>query len=231
VCGTERFVAGIDEAGRGPVIGPMIMACVAVRKDLCQVLIELGVRDSKTLSPIARRRVSKTIRGLAAEVRTVVVEPHEIDAAVEGIGARNLNDLEARVAAALIDSLETDVYVVYVDSPDPKPERYASAVTGYLRRRRGVRVIADNDAESKYAVVAAASIVAKVERDKIIRSLERIYGPLGSGYPSDPRTREFLERWVRERGSLPPIVRRSWKTAKRLLLSLEVGNDDVGKPC
>jgi len=230
VCITERFVAGIDEAGRGPVIGPMVMVCVVVEENLCRALTELGVRDSKTLSPSARRRVSRTIRSLATEIRTAVIEPREIDAAVEGVSAKNLNDLEARIAATLIDSLKTDVHTVYVDSPDPKPERYASTIAGYLKRRRGVKVVADNDAESKYAVVAAASIIAKVERDRLVRSLERIYGPLGSGYPSDPRTREFLERWVKEHGSLPPIVRRSWKTAKRFLLSLEVGNDDVCQP-
>ncbi len=224
---SNRLVAGIDEAGRGPVLGPMVMACVVLTERAERALVELGVRDSKLMSKESRERVGKAVRSLAAEVRVLVIEPREIDMAVEGVSARNLNDLEARIAARLIDSLTSDVEVVYVDSPDPKPDRYASLIASYLRRRREVRIVADNEAESKYPVVAAASILAKVERDRIVKRLERVYGPLGSGYPSDPRTKAFLERWVREYGVLPPIVRKSWKTAKKLLSSLKGLNDYV----
>jgi len=212
------LVAGIDEAGRGPVIGPMVMACVVVDERSLAFLERLGVRDSKALSPAARSRLSRSIARIAVEVRLRVVSPEEIDSAVWGVTARNLNDLEARVVAELIDGLKSEVSVVYLDSPDPNPARYAGVVRGYLRVK-DVEIVADNKAEEKYVIVATASILAKVKRDAIIKELEATYGPLGSGYPSDPRTREFLVNWVREHGSLPPIARKSWETSKKILSS------------
>ncbi len=112
----------------------------------------------------------------------------------------------------LIQSCNADV--VYVDSPDPKPERFGNrleAATG------GRRVIAMNEADALIPVVSAASIVAKVIRDGEIDKLKKQYGDFGSGYPSDPRTTSFLASWVKEHGTLPPIVRRTWKTVDRLL--------------
>jgi len=213
-------VAGIDEAGRGPVIGPMVMACVVVDKRSLPFLEKLGVKDSKALSPAARSRLSKSIARIAVEVRLRVVSPEEIDSAVWGVTARNLNDLEAKVVAELINNLGSAISIVYLDSPDPNPARYAEIVRSYLRVK-DVEIVADNKAEEKYVVVATASILAKVKRDAIIKELEATYGPLGSGYPSDPRTREFLVNWVKEHGSLPPIARKSWETSKKILSSLK----------
>jgi len=152
-------------------------------------------------------------------VRIRVVEPWEIDEAVGGRGDKNLNYLEARIAAELINHLHTRVNAVYVDSPDPVPERYVKLIKQHLRRElQGLKLLAANHADRLYPSVAAASIVAKVERDRIIEELKRIYGDFGSGYPSDPKTRLFLLRFIREGRPLPPIVRRSWATLRRLAL-------------
>jgi len=205
--------AGIDEAGRGPVIGPLVVACVVLDERGVKVL-RGTVRDSKKLSPRARERLYGLILRVAAEVRVRVVEPREVDRATEEL-ERGLNELEAMVAAELINSLSSAVRRVYVDSPDPLPERYADLVRRFLAR--DVEVLASNRAEDLYPHVAAASIVAKVERDRRVEQLRRLYGDFGSGYPSDPRTRSYLLSLVESGKPLPPIVRRSWRTVRELL--------------
>ena len=213
----NNMEAGVDEAGRGPVIGPMVVACVVLDSRSTNFLRRI-VRDSKLMAPIDRRRAYSLILRVAREVKIRVVEPWEIDEAVEGRGIRNLNYLEALIAASLINSLELRIEKVYLDSPDPVPERYAEIVKRYLSEdlRGRVEVVAANNAEHLYVHVAAASIVAKVRRDELVAELRRVYGDFGSGYPSDPKTRAFLVRLLKEGGRLPPIVRRSWQTLRKL---------------
>jgi len=207
------LVAGLDEAGRGPAIGPMVLACVVMREDRLPAL-EGRIRDSKLMSPAGRRRALTLIKSLAEEIKVRVVEPWEIDLAVSGVSDKNLNFMEARLVSEIIASLSCRVRRVFVDSPDPKPDRFAALVESMLGRD-DVEVVASNKAEAVYPVVAAASIVAKVTRDRIVEDLKRRYGDFGSGYPSDPRTRSFLQSCL-ARGELPPIVRRSWSTLGRL---------------
>lgn len=204
--------AGIDEAGRGPVIGPLVIACVVLDERGVAALRGL-VKDSKKLGPERRLKLSKLIRSVALEVKIKVVGPVEIDWAVENL-RRGINELEAITAAELINSLTSPISGVYLDSPDPLPERYGELVRKHLKR--DVKVIALNKAEDAYTHVAAASIIAKVERDALISSLKERYGDFGSGYPSDPKTREFLMVLLRERHELPPIVRRRWRTIRKL---------------
>ncbi|MEM3936589.1 MAG: ribonuclease HII [Thermofilaceae archaeon] len=204
--------AGVDEAGRGPVIGPLVVACVVLDEKGVSALRGI-VRDSKKLIPHKRLKLSKLIRNVALEVKTRVVEPWEIDWAVENL-ERGLNELEAIVTAELVNELVSPVFRVYLDSPDPLPKRYAELVGRHLKRK--VEVVASNKAEDTYVHVAAASVIAKVERERLINDLKAVYGDFGSGYPSDPKTRGFLLRYLRERRELPPIVRRSWKTLLKL---------------
>jgi len=206
--------AGVDEAGRGPVIGPLVIACVVLDSSGASFLRNY-VKDSKALTPRARSRVLRLIEAVAEEIKLKVLQPCEIDWAVENLH-RGLNELEASATAELIDSLESRVGTVYVDSPDPLPSRYAEMIESRLRRHSTVVVVAANHAEKLYPHVAAASIAAKVARDGIIEELKREYGDFGSGYPSDPKTRSFIERFLREESEPPPIVRRSWGTLERL---------------
>jgi ribonuclease HII len=204
------FVGGIDEAGRGPVIGPMVMA-IAVIDDMDK-LKNIGVRDSKELSPQGRSRLLNVLRSILTYMDYEVIEPEIIDRYVY---LNALNKLEAEVAVKLIGRALRIVNLdrVYIDSPDPNAERYGDLI----RRSVGsVEVISMNKADKLIPIVSAASIIAKVTRDSIIEELHREYGDFGSGYPSDPRTIGFLRNWVREHGDLPPIVRRSWSTIRRL---------------
>jgi len=192
-------VAGVDEAGRGPVVGPMVLAIVAGDGE---ALKALGVRDSKTLSRSARERLYPLILKSAKCVNYVVVEPYVID---RWTASHKLNLLEAEEAAELIRLCDADVY--YVDSPDPKPERFAQL----LSRMAGRRIVAMNKAE-RIPQVAAASIVAKVVRDRLVDMLKAEMGDFGSGYPSDGRTIAALRasKIARE------CVRHSWSTSRRL---------------
>ncbi len=204
------FVGGIDEAGRGPVIGPMVMA-IAVIDDMDK-LKNVGVRDSKELSPQGRSRLLNVLRSILTYMDYEVIEPETIDRYVY---LNALNKLEAEVAVKLIGRALRIVNLVrvYIDSPDPNAKRYGDLI----RRSVGsVEVISMNKADKLIPIVSAASIIAKVTRDSIIEELHREYGDFGSGYPSDPRTISFLRNWVREHGDLPPIVRRSWSTIRRL---------------
>jgi len=187
-------IGGVDEAGRGPLVGPLVIAIVVGDSD---VLLRAGVRDSKSLSPGARERVFARVLEVAECVNYIVVEPYIVDMyASRGL----LNVLEIDYTAKLLATCPANVY--YVDSPDVKPERYGSA----LSMATGRRIVALNKGE-RVPQVAAASIVAKVVRDRLIDLLKREVGDFGSGYPSDPRTVEFVKR-----GLVPSeCIRHSWK--------------------
>jgi len=195
-------VAGIDEAGKGPVIGPMVVCGISCDENDIKRLEQWNVQDSKKLTPERREKLAKKIRKLC-NVYIVKIQPEEID-------KYNVNDLLRRSYVEIIKKLNPDLAIV--DSPDIKPERIRS----YLERETGIKVIAIHKADEKFVIVSAASIIAKVERDKEIEKLKQIYGEFGSGYASDKRTIEFLRNYVLKYGKLPPIVRKKWKTISKI---------------
>lgn len=199
-------IAGIDEAGRGSVIGPLVICGVVgdPRK-----LAEIGVRDSKMLAPSRREYLAERILELIEDYRIVKIEPKEIDEARES--GLNLNEIEARKMAEIIDSLNPDR--VYVDCVDANPRVFVQRLRKHLRK--DVQIVAMHGGE-RHPLVAAASILAKVERDREIARLRERFGDFNSGYPSDEKTREFLERIVKEDGEMPSFVRRTWKTVRKL---------------
>ncbi|MDW8004834.1 MAG: ribonuclease HII [Thermofilaceae archaeon] len=205
--------AGVDEAGRGSVIGPLVLACVVFDEKGIFSLKGL-VKDSKELRPQARKRLYNIIKKSAIEVKVEVLQPNVIDWAVQNL-ERGLNDLEAMATAEILSSLKHNILTAYLDSPDPIPSRYAERVQLHLRKG-DIKIVASNHAESVYPHVAAASIVAKVERDREVERLRNLYGDFGSGYPSDPKTRRYIQKVLEVDGRLPPIVRVSWRTLQRL---------------
>jgi len=206
-----RRLAGLDEAGRGCVIGPMAVAGVLVDEEGLAELVSLGVKDSKALSPSTRERLASCIRSVALAYKVVLVQPEEIDKAV---ARKALNRLEANVMARIICDLCPDV--AYVDASDVVEARFASMICACLPPGLDVQVIAKHGADARYPVVAAASILAKVERDRAIAELKRELGvDFGSGYPTDARTIAFIREWCKRHKGLPSFVRRSWRTARR----------------
>lgn len=207
-------ICGVDDAGRGPVMGPLVVAGVLVDESGLSSLIRLGVKDSKTLSPNRRKYLANEILKIVKDYRIVKVPPSEIDEVVEhGKRLNRLNRLEARVMASIIRDLKPDI--AYVDASDILPERFKQHIIEEIPFT--IELISEHKADRTYPVVSAASIIAKVERDREIENLKRIYGDFGSGYAADPRTISFLKEWIKEHNSLPDFVRKSWKTVKSLL--------------
>jgi ribonuclease HII len=187
------LVAGIDEAGRGPVIGPMVMAGVSIQEEHLPRLKALGVKDSKQLLPSVREELFPKILMYAESYKIITISPQEIDAALEDT-ASNLNLLEANTSSLIINFLKPER--VYIDLPDKNPDRYKEAISKGLTHKE-VQIIAEYKADVNYEIVSAASILAKVTRDRYIGLLKEQCGEdFGSGYTSDPKTQEFIRnRW------------------------------------
>lgn len=209
-----RKLAGIDEAGRGPVIGPMVISAVVIDEEKLRVLEELGVRDSKKLRPKRRERLFNDIIAYLDDYVIIELWPEEIDSRKV-----TLNEFEVENFVKALNSLKVKPDVVYVDAADVKEERFGEEISSRLDFK--AELISKHGADDKFLPVSAASILAKVTRDRAIERLKEEYGEIGSGYPSDPRTRAFLEEYYREHGDFPPIVRRTWKTVNRIREKLE----------
>lgn len=201
-------ILGIDEAGRGSVLGPLVIAGVIVPEKMDKVLGRMGVKDSKRLAPHRRTILSRKLKKMF-DYEVVVISALEIDQMrADGI---NLNDIEKNAMRDLIIKLRPEKAIV--DAVDVKAERFQNN----LCESTGVDVIAEHKADDKYIQVSAASIIAKAERDAQIEEINKEYikmGGIGSGYPSDPTTKEFLTNYTYD--EMPDFVRRSWATVAKM---------------
>lgn len=199
------IVCGIDEAGRGPVIGPLVIAGAKMdEKELFQ-LERIGVKDSKLLSPEQRGRLFFQIKSIISGYEIIIVQPEEIDAAVLGVQkGMNLNWLEAHKSADILNKLSPHKGIVDC------PSNNLAAYTSYLRNKlinKKIELLCEHKADATYVICSAASILAKVTRDKEIENLQKEIGvDFGSGYPSDPKTVAFL----REYWDKYDFFRKSW---------------------
>jgi len=205
-------VCGIDEAGRGAVIGPMVVAGVLIEQSRTSDLIEIGVKDSKKLTPGTRAELSKLIRDIAEAVEIVVLDALTIDSSTRRKRAGGLNELEARIFAKIINRLKPDA--AYIDLPSTKYSEFRALIEDRLTHK--CSLILEHKADEKYPVVSAASIVAKNERDRLIEELKLKLGDFGSGYPSDSKTRRFLMELIRSREMDNPHIRSSWRTLAKI---------------
>lgn len=207
------LIAGVDDAGRGAVIGPLVIAGILVDEKGLEEIEALGVRDSKTITPKRREYLAAEILKLVKDHYKVKLPPKDIDHVVEtGKKLHRLNRLEAKAMAEVISHLKPDI--AYIDASDVLPERFSRHIIEELPFE--VKIVSKHKADKIYPVVSAASIVAKVERDRSISDLRREYGEFGSGYASDRRTIKFLEEWMKTHDDYPYFVRRSWAPAKRI---------------
>lgn len=204
-------ILGIDEAGRGCVIGPLVVAGVVISAKTLEKLSELGVRDSKELTRAQRARIAHEIERLAQKIIVVAIEPSELD--------ENLTEIELRAIGQIIQ--ESGAERIYLDLP-VGPRAHGSFIQR-LRAYTEFELIAENRADAKYPIVSAASIIAKVSRDRAIELLWQEYGDFGWGYPSEPKTRAFLKEFFERTGRFPPCARRKWHTLHKLTeLSLDL---------
>lgn len=201
-------ILGIDEAGRGSVLGPMVIAGVVVPEKMEKVLERMGVKDSKRLTPNRRTILSRKLKKMF-DYEIVVITAREIDEMrAEGI---NLNEIEKNAMEYILLKLNPEKAIV--DAVDVKAERFQNN----LCKDTGVNVIAEHKADDNYIEVSAASIIAKAERDNQIAEINKEFiksGGIGSGYPSDPKTKEFLANYTYD--EMPDFVRKSWATVAKM---------------
>jgi len=207
------MICGIDEAGRGPVIGPLVIAGVLFRDD--KKLLNLKVKDSKKVVPKKRIDLAKKIIEIASNYEILVIPSKDID---DMRKVMTLNEIEVNAYSKIIKKLKPEI--CYVDSVDVNEKRFSLDILSNLNFK--TIIISKHKADVIYPIVSAASILAKTRRDeeitKIAQKLEKkINLKLGSGYPADPITQKFLKTWINTYDKLPPYTRKSWKTINNLL--------------
>jgi len=209
------LILGIDDAGRGPLIGPMFLAGVLIEKKKESLLKSKGVADSKTISHKKRVELSELIKETAEGFFIVKAEPEEIDEAINS--GLNLNTLEAIKTAQIINKLnnEKDNIKVIVDCPSINITAWRNTLLKYIKNSDNLEVVCEHKADANHPSVSSASILAKVAREEAVEQLKKKYGKIGSGYPSDPETKEFLKKHGNSLSN-EGIFRKSWATWKAL---------------
>lgn len=207
----SKLIVGIDEAGRGPILGPLVMAALAVKEENIKKLELIGVKDSKLLSAERREELFEQIREIVTDFRVEVIEPDAIDLSLSE-GNSNLNWLEADTSARLVSELAPDKIIV--DCPSRNISTYKDYFTAKLSSavRDKAQIVMEHKADLNYLIVAAASIVAKVIRDRTVNHLQsEIKIDFGSGYLTDPKTQKFLQDHYQQYSHL---FRKKWQPYK-----------------
>jgi len=212
---------GIDEAGKGPVLGSLFAAALAVPD---RSVLPSGIADSKRLAPARREELAEQLRATeqvsvgVAEISVSRIDDPDTD--MNGLAVEaHARALEAAVADGASTGETGRGPRVHCDACDTDADRFARRVAAATPRECSVD--ANHGADDDDPLVGGASIVAKVERDAHVSALAAEYGEIGSGYPSDPTTRAFLAEYVADHGDLPPFARRSWSTCGDLLAAAE----------
>lgn len=198
---------GVDEAGRGSVMGPLVVGAVSVDAD--EPLRSIGVRDSKKLTPKARERMYDEITAVA-EWTVVIATAADVDARRK---LMSLNEVELNMFGEAVSALGAGR--AYADCPDVNEASFQRRLEALVP---GVEIIAKHKADDTYPVVSAASIVAKVTRDRMMDDIRAEFGVnIGSGYPSDHYTMDFIREWIERNGKAPQHVRCSWEPVRQML--------------
>lgn len=200
------IIAGIDEAGRGSLLGPMVICGAAIDESDIQKLKDLNVKDSKLLTSKQRESIAKKLN---LNYELIIVSPNQIDEAVNS-KITNLNWLEADKTVEILEKLKPDSAII--DCPSPNIPAYENYIKNKLITNITIKV--EHKADYNHLIVGAASILAKVRRDKEIEKLKEGIGiDFGSGYPSDPKTKEFLKNYWHSFGE---IFRKSWAPYQKI---------------
>jgi len=198
---------GIDEAGRGSVMGPLVVGSVYCESD--EGLLKIGVKDSKKLTPKTREKMFELISD-SFRTHTVIATAEDIDSKRKTM-TLNVIELEMFIKAAS----HTQLSAVYADCPDVNESGFSRDMSSQIKN---VKIVAKHKADDIYPVVSAASIIAKVTRDRMIEDIQKEFRTdIGSGYPSDVVTMRFIEKWIKENGTPPKHTRCSWEPVRQLM--------------
>tara|TARA_Y100000310_G_scaffold171786_2_gene171957 strand:+ start:960 stop:1619 length:660 start_codon:yes stop_codon:yes gene_type:complete len=205
---------GIDDAGRGPVIGPMVLAGIMIDNEKeNKILKEWGSKDSKMLTPKKRGEIKEKILN-NFKIHLELSSPKEIDEST------NLNYLEAIKTAMIINKLSEGInkeIKVIIDCPSVNIQAWRLDVQKLIKKDRKIALSCEHKADINHPVVSAASILAKEKREEeILKIKKKLKIDFGSGYPADPKTKEFIKENF-NKPEYKPIIRFSWNTVKRLI--------------
>jgi len=209
------LICGIDEAGRGPVLGPLVMCGILVKEEDEKGLVKLKVKDSKLLTKRKRESLFDKIKDISYKYEIITISPDEIDNAVNNHDGLNLNKLEARKSAEIINLLKPDKAIIDAPSNNIKSYKSYKQYLYELINNKNIKLILEHKADLNYPIVSAASILAKVTRDNEIEKIkEKIKIDFGSGYMTDSKTVDFLEKYYEK---YPDLFRKSWFPYKNIL--------------
>ena len=208
---------GIDDAGRGPVIGPMVLAGCLIDQDTAAEFKKIGIRDSKQLTQKRREFFETVIKEKAIDFKVILIQPEEIDKKnAEGI---KLNELEAIASAEIIDWLNKnkkgkEKIKVILDCPSTSIKKWEDFLKMQIDNLSNLEIVCEHKADRNHVVVSAASVLAKAERERQMSSLKRKFGDeIGSGYTSDPTTQTFVAKHAKN-PKHKTLFRKTWKTWK-----------------
>ncbi len=228
IIGDFIFISGGDEAGRGALIGPLVISLVSIKKNLEYKLSDIGVTDSKLISKKKRKILFPQIHELCSEIKVSKIYPMEINKAFET--KISLNQLEAMHFSALFNQMKTYASLLYLDSPEVIQEKFGILFQKMskkpvivknvkFKKELGLsytKIISEHKADLRYPVVSAASIIAKVIRDNEIKLIEKkLHIKFGSGYPSDKITIDSVRNNLKN-PKINEFLRVHWKTVDRI---------------
>jgi ribonuclease HII len=206
---------------KGSVLGPMVLCGICFNKLNLNILSEMGVKDSKKLSPKKRSELAILLKNDCHSHKIIVISPQEIDE--REIKKITMNRLEELKMAEIINDLKPDI--IYIDAADVNEQRFGKSIKKLLNYTPK-KIISKHKADDIYPIVSAGSIIAKDKRDALIEDLHKEFGNFGSGYPSDVRTIEFLRNFIKKNKKTPKIARKSWDTTKRIIFE-ELSNRKI----
>ena len=215
------FKLGIDDAGRGPVIGPMVLAGCLIEESFESELKDIGVKDSKMLTDKRRMFLDGKIKEKIEDFEVVIVYPAEIDSNTKN--NVNLNEVEAIACAKIINRINKGLgkIKVIIDCPSVSIEKWKDMLRSKVENLSNLEIYCEHKADVNHVSVSAASIIAKNVRENEMGKLKKKYGPeIGSGYASDPATCKFLEVHAKKYRT-DGIFRESWETWKKAVENLE----------
>ena len=205
------IIAGVDEAGRGCVLGPLVICIAVAEKEDEAKLKRIGAKDSKLLSPSARSKLFGKIKDICIDTVVIKINADELD---ELMKKHSLNEIEAMKIGNALNTVQNKLDTIFVDSPDTEAGRFKRRIRKYFGADS--EIVSEHKADFNYPIVSAASIIAKVERDKVIELIKKELGhDFGSGYTSDERTINFLKKNL-HRKDVQKYIRKRWDTIEKM---------------
>ncbi|MCW8966130.1 MAG: ribonuclease HII [Candidatus Pacearchaeota archaeon] len=215
-----ELTLGIDDAGRGPVIGPMVLAGCLIDDKTSKEFKKLGITDSKKLTQKKRENLAEKIKQKAETYEIIIISPPQIEN--YNHNGTKLNEVEAFACASIINKINKgyEKIKIVIDCPSVNIEKWTKFLKSKIKDSSNLEISCEHKADNNHIVVGAASILAKCTRELEMDKIKQIYGKeVGSGYCSDPATKKFLEKYAREHKD-KGIFRKTWITWQKVFEKL-----------